>query len=217
MKSKKITGRKATNICRARAAINDKILDNFFDNLAISFTSLYKDLKKIPPSSVFNYDETNLTNDPGKADVLVSRGHGRLERLQDHSKMAVSIMFCGSASGQILPPMVVYKALNLYNGWTQHGVPGAVYAVKNTGWFDMYSFSEWFQNIFLEQTKAIDGPKVLLGDNCGIHMNPEVFKLSQEHNVHFLFLPPNATHLLQPLDVAVFAPLKKHWGESLTK
>jgi hypothetical protein len=31
----------------------------------------------------------------------------------------------------------------------------------------------------------------------------------------FCFLPENSTHLLQPLDVSVFGPLKRRWREVL--
>jgi hypothetical protein len=30
-----------------------------------------------------------------------------------------------------------------------------------------------------------------------------------------IFLPENATGLMQPLDVAVFKPIKTHWGQVL--
>jgi hypothetical protein len=33
----------------------------------------------------------------------------------------------------------------------------------------------------------------------------------------FCFLPENSTHILQPLDVAVFAPLKRRWRDVLEK
>ncbi|KAA0191817.1 hypothetical protein HAZT_HAZT011539, partial [Hyalella azteca] len=32
----------------------------------------------------------------------------------------------------------------------------------------------------------------------------------------FVFLPANETHLLQPLDVVFYAPLKRKWRETLT-
>jgi hypothetical protein len=33
----------------------------------------------------------------------------------------------------------------------------------------------------------------------------------------FIFLPENSTHLLQPLDVSVFAPMKRKWREILSE
>ena len=58
-------------------------------------------------------------------------------------------------------------------------------------------------------------PKVLIGDNLAAHLSPAVMKLCKENNVRFIFLPENSTHLLQPLDVAVFAPVKKEWRQVL--
>ena len=52
---------------------------------------------------------------------------------------------------------------------------------------------------------------MLIGDNLGAHLSPAVMKLCREHNVRFLFLPDNSTHLLQPLDVCVFRPVKTEW------
>jgi hypothetical protein len=31
----------------------------------------------------------------------------------------------------------------------------------------------------------------------------------------FIFLPKNSTHLMQPLDFAIFAPMKRRWREVL--
>lgn len=40
-------------------------------------------------------------------------------------------------------------------------------------------------------------------------------KLCEENNVRLVFLPPKSTHFLQPLDVAVYGPLKKVWRSIL--
>ncbi|CAK1599551.1 unnamed protein product [Parnassius mnemosyne] len=42
-----------------------------------------------------------------------------------------------------------------------------------------------------------------------------VIELCQDHNISFVFIPPNSTHLTQPLDVDFFAPLKKAWRKIL--
>ncbi|KAK1510587.1 transposase [Colletotrichum abscissum] len=37
------------------------------------------------------------------------------------------------------------------------------------------------------------------------------------NNVHLLFLPPHTSHVLQPLDMAVFGPIKTHYRKELSK
>ena len=57
--------------------------------------------------------------------------------------------------------------------------------------------------------------KVLIGDNLSSQLSEAVIKACSKHNIVFVCLYPNTTHLLQPLDVAWFAPLKKVWRETL--
>ncbi len=61
-----------------------------------------------------------------------------------------------------------------------------------------------------------DAVKVLLGDNLAAHLSPYVLAMCERHNVRFVFLPENSTHLLQPLDRSIFGPLKQHWRKVLT-
>lgn len=57
----------------------------------------------------------------------------------------------------------------------------------------------------------------MIGDNLASHLSVEVVRLCQENNIRLVFLPPNATHLTQPLDVAFLGPMKKSWLEILLK
>jgi len=54
-------------------------------------------------------------------------------------------MVCGSATGQFLPPNVVYKAKYLYENWCEDGSPGMGYSCTSSGWFDMHVFYKWFR------------------------------------------------------------------------
>ena len=65
--------------------------------------------------------------------------------------------------------------------------------------------------IFLPHAILLAGEKVLIGDNLASHFSEEVLRACEEHNIKFISLLPNAMHLLQPLDVAVFGPLKRVW------
>ena len=58
---------------------------------------------------------------------------------------------------------------------------------------------------------------MLIGDNLSSHINLEILKLCEENNIKFIALPPNATHLLQPVDVAFFRPMKTDWRKDLTE
>jgi len=201
--------RVASGIKHARASLSSIDIENYFSNLK-------KELEGVDPSQIYNYDETNFTDDPSRKKCIVRRGVKRLERISAYSKQAFSVMFCGSAAGDYLPPMVVYKAKHCYDGWTSDGIKGAVYDSTESGWFDMRTFEKWFDKVFLEHVKEVSGPKVIIGDNLSSHFSPNVIALCKKHNVRFLTLVPNSTHLCQPLDVAVFRPMKVLWRAMLT-
>lgn len=85
------------------------------------------------------------------------------------------------------------------------------------GWFDAVTFDDWFFTIALPYCKKlVNGrPRVLMGDNVASHMSLRVINSCIENNIKFVMLPPNSTHLCQPLDVAYFRPLKKAWRSTL--
>ncbi|XP_050306284.1 uncharacterized protein LOC126743298 [Anthonomus grandis grandis] len=156
---------------------------------------------------------SNIKHDPGAKKVLVRRGTKRVEKVQEHSRSAISVMVCGSANGILLPPMVVYKANNIYENWTVGGPLGAVYDNISSGWFDMNLFEVWFFKLLLPHVKEnCNGESVvLLGVNLASHFSPTVVKAAKENNIYVAPLTPNLTHFMQPLDVAFFAPMKKKW------
>lgn len=109
------------------------------------FTNLKETLQDengipIPPERIFNYDETNLADDPGTKKCIFKRGVRYPERICDSSKSSTSIMFSGSADGQMLPAYVVYKAENLWSTWTECGPKNTRYNRSKRGWFDLTCF-----------------------------------------------------------------------------
>ena len=55
----------------------------------------------------------------------------------------------------------------------------------------------------------------MIGGNLSSHFSLRVLKLCEANNIIFIALPPNSTHLTQPLDVAFFRPLKYEWRKLL--
>lgn len=211
-----LSQRLGNNIKRSRAAVDHNLLGAFHDELTRS-------LEGLPPEAIFNYDESNLSDDPGKKLMIFKRGVKYPDNVVNFSKSAVSIMLCISASGVSLPPYVVYKAAHIWDTWRIGGPKGKPFCAgkccskgsrynrSNHGWFDAVCFTDWFKTCFLPHALQIPGPKALLGDNLSSHFTPEVLNLCKTHNISFICLPPNATHLCQPLDVSFFGPMKKAW------
>ena len=105
----------------------------------------------------------------------------------------------------------------MYDTWSQGGPSGARFNRSKSGWFDITTFTDWFMKTAFPYLKKKPGKKVMIGDNLSSHLSPEVIKLCEENDIRFCFLPPNSTHLTQPLDVAFFRPLKTAWRNILTK
>lgn len=199
------------NIKRARAAVTPEAIEAYFDELIVS-------LKDVPEEAILNYDETSMQDNPGKSKVIVKRKCKHPERIIDFSKSHFSVMFAGTASGIPLPPYVVYKADNLYDTWTEGGPAGTRYNRSKSGWFEGNIFEDWFLTIALPYLKKLgDFPKAIIGDNLSSHISVNILKHCIENNIRFILLPPNSTHLCQPLDLAFFSPLKTVWRRQLTE
>ena len=79
------------------------------------------------------------------------------------------------------------------------------------------TFEDWFFTVDVPWAKQLNEEKVIIGDNLSSHLSPQVVKACERENIAFVCLPPNSTHLCQPLDVAVYSSLKIHWRAVLSK
>jgi hypothetical protein len=203
-----LTNRIVSNIPRKRAQVSPAVINSYFDHLEV-------ELIGIPPENIWNYDETNLLDDPGKKKCVVRRGLKYPERVMHASKVGFSVMFCGNASGDMLPPYTVYKSQHLYDRWINGGPKGARYNRSKSGWFDSTTFTDWFMKTALPRLRRQTGVKALIGDNLSTHLNEVVIKECEKNQIKFICLPPKSTHITQPLDAAYFHPLKVVWRKCL--
>lgn len=207
-----LSNRACQNISKKRAAVSCEAVNRFFNNLTNT-------LAGVPPENVINYDETNLTDDPKAKLMIFRKGTKHAERIMNTSKSSVSIMFACSAKGTFLPPYTVYKAERIMDTWVIGGPIGARYNRTKSGWFDGFCFRDWLVRIAVPYFRRLDNdaPRVLIGDNLACHLSADTVEICEDNNIKLVFLPPNSTHLLQPLDVAVYAPMKAEWRKVLTE
>ena len=134
-RNKNIALRFSSNISKTKASISQETINEFFNHIS-------KVLDSIPPSNIWNYDETNLTDDPGAKKILCKRGCKYPQQILNTSKASTSIMYCGNAMGELSPPYVVYKAEHLWSTWTEGGPSGTRYNRSKSGWFDGVIFDD---------------------------------------------------------------------------
>jgi hypothetical protein len=77
-----LTVRLAENMKHSRAVVSSETIKEYFENLEIT-------MEGVSPKNVVNYDETNMTDDPGRVKVLVKCGCKHAERLIGSSKASV--------------------------------------------------------------------------------------------------------------------------------
>ena len=124
-----------------------------------------------------------------------------------------STVECVSATGKSLPPLVIYKGKSMQQQWFATDLKRFAswqFTCTENGWTTHGTAVEWLRDLFLPcsvpfQSKAA---RLLVIDGHGSHETDEFMRLCMENNIYLLFLPPHASHVLQPLDLTVFSPLK---------
>lgn len=76
-----------TNISASRAAITEETINKYINKLKVT-------LDCIPPDRIYNYDESNLSNDPGSTKKVVKRDCKYPELILHSSKACTSLMVC---------------------------------------------------------------------------------------------------------------------------
>lgn len=197
-----------STISKARALATDRAsLDHYFDLL--EETILENNLKD-KPGQIYNLDETGMPLDPKSLKTIHSCGDKNPYTVSSGRKSQMSVLACVSASGQCIPPMVIWDRKKIKEELTVGEVPGTMNAMSPKGWMNRELFEKWFCKHFL--CYALQArPLLLLMDGHSSHYSLEAIKMAAEEGVLLYTLPPNTTHLVQPLDKGVFGPLKMCW------
>jgi len=187
--------------------MSPETLTSYFDQLE---DILNTDRLRYTRSRIFNADESGipLCHRPGKR--IAVRGQKHVIVNTSGNKTQITILACVSASGCYIPPVVVFKRKGLTEDLIDGEVPGTIYGMSKSGWMDGELFPLWFRCHFLKYAPS-DRPLLLLLDGHSSHYNPQVIREAAQSGVILFCLPPNVTHVAQPLDSTPFHSLKVHW------
>jgi len=204
-----ITTRVAVPLSVARAKASDPVvLKGYFDMLE----ECLKENKIFDkPGCIFNCDESGIPLNPRCIKVIDHVGSKNPSHVTSGDKSQLTVMACTCAAGYFIPPMIIFDRKRFVDTWADGEVPGTLYGLSQNGWINSQQFHGWFQH-FLEYAPQ-KRPLLLLLDGHSAHYCPETIKLAAENNIVVCALPPNATHIVQPLDRGCFAPLKVAWKQ----
>jgi hypothetical protein len=193
-----LTLKSAVPLSMARAKATDvEVIERYFCMLEECMRH-YDIMDK--PSRMYNCDETGLPLNPPCHKVVSQVGSKNPPRVNGNSKQQITVLACTSATGTALPPMIVMKKRPITEQLAAGEVPGTMYAFSDTGWMNRELFSEWFKKHFLQYAHK-DRPIILLMDGHASHFDPSTIAMAAEASCILCALPPNTTHLLQPLDM----------------
>lgn len=213
-----IRTRIAQNLTSTRASITQEALDKWFLEVfnylrENNYDNILRDSHR-----VFNADETAFFLNPKGTKVLAAKGNKTVyQQVNPDEKECLTVLMTGNAAGDMSPPMVIFKyqripreiVLSVPHSW---GI-----GRSESGWMTGETFYEFISNIFynwLIQNK-IPMPVILFIDGHTSHLTYHTSKFCTDNGIILISLYPNATHLIQPMDVAIFRSLKGSWKSAV--
>ena len=119
---------------------------------------------------------------------------------------------CVSAAGVAVPPLLIFKAKHTNTAWIPAQTPAKWrFSTSNSGWTSDSHGYEWLTTVFEPLTRPEDPTtrRLLTMDGHSSHITANVIAFCMQNAIDLMILPPHCSHILQPLDVGVFAPLKR--------
>jgi len=205
-----ITLRKPDKLDRGRSRMaNQTVMDQHFDLLKNTLVEL-DILDK--PERIYNCDESGMAMDKMTSKVIVQRKSKQAYSESKGNRDHITVHVCVSAAGQPLPPFIIFEKAYPFGPYSRSGPDNACYACSPNGYMDTELFKLWITKQFIPETAHVRKPILLILDGHGSHMDIDMIDILVENDIHLYCLPPHTTNILQPLDLAVFRPLKTRFS-----
>jgi hypothetical protein len=120
------------------------------------------------------------------------------------------------AAGYAIPPFIIYKGRVHISAWYEEtSIPrNWKLSVSENGWTNNKLGLEWLKH-FNAHTKArqVGVYRLLILDGHESHQSQDFKDYCLEHKILTLCMPAHSSHILQPLDVVCFSPLKLKYSQ----
>ncbi|KAH8623156.1 hypothetical protein IG631_22313 [Alternaria alternata] len=197
-----------------RALCEDPVAISAWFNLVEETRQAYG----ILDTDTYNFDETGFMMGVAATSKVVTSSDtvGRAATVQPGNRDWVTTIECINASGWCLPPFVILSGKQHQASW-YHNIPiDWVLAVSDNGWTTDELGVEWVKHFNRYTAPRTHGVyRLLILDGHSSHATPEFDQYCTENKIITLCMPAHTSHLLQPLDVGCFSPLKRAYGHEI--
>lgn len=162
------------------------------------------------PHLIYNIDESALQTEhsPGKIvhDVVV-----KPQCVTSPRSSNVTIIGAGNAIGNAIPPYYIFPGVKFDRSLLLDGTPpGSDGQCSKTGWSNSEVFKTYLEKHFLKYVchEKSGNTLLILFDGHRSHISLTLQQWAESKNIILFILPPHCSHILQPLDIGCFGPLK---------
>lgn len=104
-----------------------EVIDKYFKLLKGTLESLNPSNK---PQYIYNMDETGIPLDAKQLKRVAPKGMKKVHGRSSGNKTQITVVVRASASGTVIPPMVIFKGERLNHNLTKGEVPGTLYGLS---------------------------------------------------------------------------------------
>lgn len=169
---------------------------------------------------IYNFDETGFQIGCGGEQQVythISNKHKTLYMADPENRQHLTSIECIGAGGVVLHPTIICKGkVVMESDFPPDLCNFYRICCSETGYSNDEIQYSWIQDFDAQTAKYCKGDwRMLIFDGYGSHVSYEVIEYCWDNLIVPFQLPAHSTHLLQPLDVTCFQPLKHYHREAI--
>ena len=174
----------------------------------------------ITEEDIHNFDESGFLMGVITTAKVVTGAESRnhLKAAQPGNREWVTVIQGINSQGWIIPPFIILSGQNHLSAWYEDDdLPGDwIIAVSENGWTINELGFTWLQH-FDKYTKGrtVGTYRLLILDGHKSHASAQFKQFCKDNKIITLYMPAHSSHILQPLNVGCFSPLKTAYGRQI--
>jgi DDE superfamily endonuclease/Tc5 transposase DNA-binding domain len=172
----------------------------------------------IVDADIHNMDETGFRIGVGRQHKVITKASNNRQYLSDpNNRDYITSIESISAAGDSHAPMLVLKAASLQERWIVDELNAdTAITFSESGYSNDDISLVWLRHFNRVTSTKMQGLfRLLLLDGFSSHIEYDFVEYAQNNKIILFSFPPHTTHLLQPLDVVCFQPLKHYHAEAI--